>query len=163
MSEGTFTLDPAEVATDGLAAPGKQVVISYGAKPDFVAGRRAWINYRELGVTEATGRGMRAQVIHAGTSNEATGWHLHRCDMQFLFVIDGAINIAFSPDRIVRLGKGDSIMIPGGTIHMELGAPEGVEVLEVTIPADIGTEAVASPWGDAEVDFTKARRLEMAA
>lgn len=152
MSEGTFIVGAGELATDRQSA-GREVVVSLADKPVFAAGRRAWVKYRELGLTEATGGGMRAQVIHAGTANESTGWHLHRCDVQFLYVMSGAISIAFSPRRIIRLGAGDSIMIPGGTIHMELGAPEGVEVLEVSIPADMATENVESPWGDEEIDF----------
>ena len=155
MSTGILTLSEAQTATDGQT-PGKSVVASFGENPQFVAGRRAWVKYRELGVTQATGGAMRAQVIHAGTSNQATGWHLHRCDTQFLYVISGAIHIAFNPETIFRLQAGDSLMIPGGTVHYELGLPEGVEVLEISLPADMGTENVASPWGDADLDFSKA-------
>jgi len=134
-------------------------VLSFGSEPEFVAGRRAWIKYRELGVTEATEGAMRAQVILAGAGeNKPTGWHLHRCDMQFLYVVSGAIHIAFSPERIFRFEAGDSVMIPGGTMHMELGGADGVEVIEVSIPADMGTETCTPPWGDAEIDFANYKR-----
>ena len=116
------------------------------------------MKYRELGVTEASQGSMRAQVIHAGTDNQPTGWHFHRCDMQFLYVVEGAITIAFNPDRIIRLAPGDSIMIPGGTIHMEAGAPEGVQVIEVSIPSAMSTENVEAPWPADAIDFAKARR-----
>jgi mannose-6-phosphate isomerase-like protein (cupin superfamily) len=152
---GIFTIEKPNVATDN-ATPGKRVVVSKGNAPHFIPGRRSWVRYRELGVTEATNGEMRAQVLHAGTANESTGWHLHRCDMQFLYCIDGAITIAFSPDHIVRLEAGDSMMIPGGTIHIEPGAPEGVEILEISIPADMGTESVPNPYGDVQIDFSKA-------
>jgi len=155
--DGTYVLDRSQVAVDEPANDAN-VAISFGNKPVFTSGRRSWINYRELGVTEATGGAMRAQVIHSDADEtEPTGWHLHRCDLQFLYVVKGALYLAFSPDAIVRLGPGDSVMIPGGTIHYELGERESVEVLELTLPADIGTENVESPWGDVEIDFSKAR------
>ena len=154
----TFTLDVPEIAVDQQAA-NRQLVLSFASEPDFVAGRRAWIKYRELGVTAASKGAMRAQVILAGLGeNKPSGWHLHRCDMQFLYVVSGAIHIAFSPDRIFRFEAGDSLMIPGGTIHMELGGDEGVEVIEVSVPAEMGTENCASPWGDVNIDFSTYRR-----
>jgi len=159
LTDGTYLLDRTRVAVDKPANDAK-VAISFGDKPVFMSGRRAWINYRELGVTEATGGAMRAQVIHSDADEtEPTGWHLHRCDLQFLYVIKGALYIAFSPTDVIRLGPGDSAMIPGGTIHQEMGEKESVEVIEVTLPADIGTENVESPWGDVEIDFSKARSV----
>ena len=153
MTDPTYLLDFPEIAADQPFSD-KKVAVSYGDRPQYVLGRRAWVSYRELGVTAATGGAMRAQVIRAGEGdNKPTGWHLHRCDMQFLFGLKGAIHIAFSPDHIVRLGEGDAMMIPGGVIHMELGEPDGAEVLEVTVPAEITTENVASPWGETDVRF----------
>ena len=157
MANGTTILADQEIASD-RTGPERHVVLSSAELPEFVSGRRAWVKYRELGVTEASLGGMRAQVIHAGVSNENTGWHLHRCDMQFLYVISGAITIAFNPERIVRLEAGDAVMIPGGTPHMEMGGPEGVEVLEVSIPADMPTENVPCPFGEVDIDLSKARR-----
>lgn len=157
MANGISILDDDELACDRSGAE-RHVVLSSGELPEFVSGRRAWVKYRELGVTQATQGAMRAQVIHAGVSNENTGWHLHRCDMQFLYVVAGAITIAFSPERIVRLEAGDSTMIPGGIAHMEMGGPEGVEVLEVSVPAEMATENVANPFGDVVIDFSAATR-----
>lgn len=158
MSQGTFELQPPLVATDNQTA-GKNVVISFADHPDIIAGRRSWVKYREMGVTEASGGDMRAQMLIAeAAGNETTHWHLHRCDMQFIYVKSGALHLAFSPDHVFRLEAGDSVMIPGGTVHMELGEEEGVEVLEVTIPANIGTETVENPWGDVAIDFKNYRR-----
>jgi len=159
MTDGTYLLDRSRVAVDKPANDSK-VAISFGDKPVFMSGRRSWIKYRELGVTEATDGAMRAQVINSAPENtEPTGWHLHRCDLQFLYVVQGAMYLAFSPTDVVRLSAGDSVMIPGGTIHYELGRREGVQVIEVTLPAEIGTENVESPWGDVEIDFANARSI----
>jgi len=157
LSEGTYILDRTRVAVDKPANDAK-VAVSKSDKPVFLAGRRSWVDYRELGVTEATAGAMRAQVIHVKPIEaQPTGWHLHRCDYQFIYVIKGAIFLAFSPDEVIRLGEGDSVMIPGGTIHYEMGENRYAEVFELTLPAEIETENVPNPWGDAEIDFSKAR------
>lgn len=162
MNEATYVLQPPDIAAHEPHSD-KKVAVSHGHSPLYVAGRRAWVKYRELGVTAASGGAMRAQVIRAEEGeNKPTGWHVHRCDMQFLFGLKGAIHIAFSPDHVVTLGEGDAMMIPGGVIHAELGEPTGAEVLEVTIPAEIGTENVTSPWGDEPVDFETHRRTRVA-
>ena len=153
MTDATYLLDYPEIAAQEPFSD-KKVAISFGDRPQYVTGRRAWVKYRELGVTAASGKAMRAQVIKAEEGeNQPTGWHMHRCDMQFLFGLRGAIHIAFSPDHVVTLGPGDAMMIPGGVIHQELGQPTGAEVLEVTVPAEITTENVESPWGDVQIDY----------
>lgn len=153
MSHGTYLLDQPDVAVDKPIS-GTKVAISMADDPVYFAGRRAWVKYRELGVTEASGGAMRAQVLRADHGeNKPTGWHLHRCDMQFLFGLKGELHLAFSPDHRVTLGPGDAIMIPGGVIHMEMGDPTLVEVLEISIPGDMGTENVESPWGDVDIRF----------
>jgi len=44
----------------------------------YVAGRRSFFKYRDLGVTDATGGKMRAQVTSATQGlGEPTGWHYH--------------------------------------------------------------------------------------
>lgn len=158
MTEATYLLDVPEIAAHKPFS-GKKVAISHGDRPQYVTGRRAWVKYRELGVTTATGSAMRAQVIIAEEGDDQpTGWHLHRCDMQFLFGLKGAIHIAFSPDHVITLGEGDAMMIPGGVIHQELGERSGAEILEVTVPAEITTENVESPWGDVQIKFEREAR-----
>lgn len=156
MSEGILVMESVPAGPDSGPDGRKRVVASFAERPLYVPGRRSWVKYRELGVTQASNGAMRAQVIEAGQGeNKPTGWHLHHCDMQFLYVMSGAIHIAFSPDHVVRLGPGDTIMIPGETMHMELGEPEGLSVLEISLPADMGTEACVPPWGDLEVVFDR--------
>ena len=158
MSRGTFELVPPLVATN-QQTEGRKVVISFADKPDFIPGRRSWVKYRELGVTEASGGEMRAQILMAeAEEQQTTGWHLHRCDMQFVYILKGALHMAFNPDHVFRLEAGDSVMIPGGTVHMEMGEAETVEVLEISLPADMGTENVDNPWGSTAINFKNYQR-----
>ena len=115
------------------------------ANPNYVKGRRAFFKYQELGVTEATNGRMRAQITAAeqGMSKE-TGWHYHVCEMQLVYMVKGWLDLEFE-DRIVRLHEGDTMMIPGGERHNETKTSDAFELLEVSVPADMGTVACEAP------------------
>jgi mannose-6-phosphate isomerase-like protein (cupin superfamily) len=113
----------------------------------FNAGRRAELKYRDLGVQEATKGDMRAEVMHVapGTPSHPTGWHYHTADIQLLVMLKGWVKMEF-PDRgVVILQEGDSLMIPGGTVHQELCSSDPMELLEISLPAKLGTVPVTLP------------------
>ena len=111
----------------------------------YVSGRRAFFKYRDLGVTAATHGRMRAQVTSAEQGmSKPTGWHVHKCEAQLVYMLSGWIDLEFA-DRKVRIHAGDSIMIPGNTPHNETGTSDTFELLEVSIPADMGTEPCPAP------------------
>jgi mannose-6-phosphate isomerase-like protein (cupin superfamily) len=122
-----------------------QVVVSTAADPVMVKGRRDFFTYRDLGVTAGSGGAMRAQIT-AGRDGmtRPTGWHVHLCQGQFVYLLSGWIDLEFA-DRKVRLTAGDSVYIPGNTPHNETGASENFELLEISIPADMGTRGCAAP------------------
>jgi len=106
----------------------------------YVDGRRAFFKYRELGVTEATQGRMRAQVTSAKSAmDRETGWHYHTCEMQFVYITRGWIDLEFDRGNVRRLGPGDSVMIPGGLPHQELATSDDLELVEVSVPAEMGT------------------------
>ena len=122
------------------AKPEMKVAVALKDAAQYVAGRRAFFKYRELGVTEATGGRMRAQVTSAETGlSKPTGWHYHECDMQFVYMLNGWIDLEFEDGRLVRLNAGDSVMIPGGARHQEIRTSDPFELLEVSLPAEMGT------------------------
>ena len=83
---------------------------------------------------------MRAQVTSAEQGmSKPTGWHIHKCQAQLVYMLSGWVDLEFE-DRKVRISAGDSIMIPGGTPHNETGTSDTFELLEVSVPADMGTE-----------------------
>ena len=88
----------------------------------YVPGRRSFFKYRDLGVTDATGGKMRAQVTSATQGlGEPTGWHYHVCDHQLVYMLKGWVDLEFEDGTKVRLMPGDSLMIPGGMRHNETG------------------------------------------
>ena len=55
----------------------------------------------------------------------------------------------FEDGRLVKLGAGDSVMIPGGERHQETRTSESMRLLEVSLPAEMGTVPCDSPAGAA--------------
>jgi len=123
------------------------VAVSSADSPEYVAGRRAFFKYRDLGVTAATHGKIRAQVTKAEQGmSKPTGWHVHKCEAQFVYMLSGWVDLVFA-DRKVRLKAGDSMLIPGDTPHNETGTSDTFELLELSLPADMGTEPCAAPPG----------------
>jgi quercetin dioxygenase-like cupin family protein len=113
---------------------------------NYVPGRRDWMKYRELGVSVASGGQIRAQVTSSSQGlSDPTGWHYHVCEGQFVYVLSGWADLEFSGGDVVRIESGDSIYIPGGTPHNEVATSDTFELLEVSVPADMGTETCEAP------------------
>jgi quercetin dioxygenase-like cupin family protein len=124
-----------------------KVAVASKDNANYVAGRRAFFKYRDLGVTEGTNGFMRAQVTSAEQGmSKPTGWHIHKCQAQLVYMLSGWIDLEFE-DRKVRIKAGDSLMIPGNTPHNETGTSDTFELLEVSVPSDMGTEPCDAPAG----------------
>jgi len=115
---------------------------------NYVSGRRAFFKYRNLGVTDATYGKMRAQVTSATQGmGEPTGWHYHVCGQQFVYMLKGWVDLEFEDGTKVHLMPGDSLMIPGGMRHNETATADELELLEISIPAEMRTVACDPPAG----------------
>ncbi len=125
-----------------------KLAISRKANPVYKEGRRVFFKYRDLGVAEATGGAMRAQVMEALTGmTEPTGWHVHHCQAQFVYVLKGWVDLEFEDGTRTRLEAGDSVMIPGEMRHNEFGTSDDVEILELSVPGPMGTTPCDPPAG----------------
>lgn len=131
----------------GETTSGK-LAYSSAKDPVFKPGRRDFFKYRELGVTEATGGKMRAQVTSATQGlGRPTGWHYHVCEHQLVFMLKGWVDLEFEDGTKVRLNPGDSLMIPGGMRHNETATADELELLEVSVPAEMKTVVCDPPAG----------------
>ena len=109
-------------------------------KPVMTAGRRDFFAYRDLAIKEASGGTMRGQVMKAKTGmTQPTGWHYHTCDGQFVYVLNGWVELEFEANDTLRLEPGDSVYIPGGLVHNELRTSDDLEILEISVPGELGT------------------------
>ncbi len=142
MSTGSAALADKPAASE--AADG--VVIARKDQATYVAGRRDWMKYRELGVTEASDGRIRAQVTSTTQGlSEPTGWHVHLCEGQIVYMLSGWVDLEFAGGRVERIGAGDSVYIPGNTPHNEIASSDAFELLEISVPADMGTEPCDPP------------------
>src|SRR5712671_4977018 len=142
MTIETTTLNEAAAA----APPAMKVAVTSAKAPDYIAGRRSFFKYRDLGVTAASNGWMRAQLTTALTGmTQPTGWHYHVCEGQFVYTLKGWVELEFEDGTNCRLEAGDSVFIPGGMPHQENRTSDDLEILEVSVPADMGTVAVDPP------------------
>jgi len=120
--------------------PGTKLGHSTAKHPVMVEGRRDFFTYRDLAVKDASGGQMRAQLTKAKTGmTQPTGWHYHVCEHQFVYALKGWVELEFEGGEMCRLEPGDSIYIPGGLKHNELRTSDDLEILEVSLPGEIGT------------------------
>lgn len=111
------------------------------------AGRREFLRYRDVGLAAATGDRFRMLGMQASGRNEETGWHYHVCDVQFVYVLRGWVELEFEGGRTEKLVAGSFASIPGGMLHNEKNLSDDLEVLEICSPAAMGTIAVDPPQG----------------
>jgi uncharacterized cupin superfamily protein len=120
--------------------PTMKLAVTSAKNPDYVEGRRSFFKYRDLGVQKATDGWMRAQVMSAITGmTQPTGWHYHVCEGQFVYALKGFVELEFEDGTNCRLEAGDSCFIPGGMKHNELRTSDDVEIIEICLPANMGT------------------------
>jgi len=124
----------------------ERIVIARKEQANYVVGRREWMKYRELGVSKGSNGRIRAQVTSASKAlSEPTGWHTHLCEGQFVYMLTGWIDLEFAGNRVERLEAGDSVYIPGNTPHNEIATSDSFELVEISVPADMGTKPCAPP------------------
>ena len=123
-----------------ITKPAAKLGYSSAKKPIMTQGRRDFFSYRDLALKDASGGQMRGQIMKAITGmTEPTGWHYHTCDGQFVYLLNGWVELEFEGSETIRLERGDSVFIPGGMPHNELRTSDDVEVLEVSVPGELGT------------------------
>ncbi len=123
--------------------PKQRVAVSHHREEDFKAdGLRAYAQYRDLGIAEATGGLARAHVIRLqGPCNptEVSKLHYHDVEFQMVYVLKGWVKSYMD-------GQGETLMLQGSCWtqpprirHMILDYSDDVELLEVILPADFKT------------------------
>ena len=125
---------------------GRDYAVARKSDPNIVKGRRDYFKYVDLGVTDASQGHMRVQKTSATAGlSEPTGWHYHKCEGQFVYMLEGWLELEFADGETVRLEEGDSVYIPGFAPHNEIRTSDAFELLEFSVPAEMGTEVCDPP------------------
>jgi mannose-6-phosphate isomerase-like protein (cupin superfamily) len=106
----------------------------------YQTGLRSFMEYRDLGIAEATHGKMRAHVIRvkqdASTHDlHTTGLHKHECDFQMYYVLKGSIKFVYEGQGERTFQAGDCVLQPPSIVHNELECSDDLEVLEIYSPA----------------------------
>ena len=122
---------------------------SYAKDAVYKTGLRDFMEYRDLGIADATHGRFRAHVIrikpeHTGDQDlHTTGLHQHRCDFQMFYVLKGWIKLVYDgQEGELTFRAGDCVLQPAGIVHNEIACSDDVEVLEIYSPAIHETAAV---------------------
>lgn len=127
-----------------LPAAEMRFAVSHARDASFRAeGLRGFFEYRDLGIREATGGRVNAHVIRARSgdpSHGGSGWHRHALDFQMVYVLKGWVRFAYDGVGEVLLEAGSCVHQPPGIRHAEIAHSDDLEMLEITLPAEFGTE-----------------------
>ncbi len=120
---------------------------SYAKDANWNRGLRDWVEYRDLGISAATGGQIHAHVVRIKADSRrdhaTTGLHRHLCDFQMNFCLKGWVKFVYEGhDGVFRFEAGDSWLQPAGIVHNEIEMSDDFEVLEIYSPAIHDTVAV---------------------
>jgi quercetin dioxygenase-like cupin family protein len=101
---------------------------------------RAGMEYRDL-VPSRLGGAMIASHIRVPDGPVPDMVHFHKVGFQLIFCIKGAVDVVYEDQGGPRrLGAGDCFIQPPAIRHRVLSAADGIEVIEIGVPAEHITE-----------------------
>lgn len=129
---------------------------NYAKDAVYKTGLRDFMEYRDLGISDATHGQFHAHHIRVKKDREGdqdmhtTGAHQHLLDFQMFYVIKGWIKFVYEgQEGDLTFHAGDCVLQPAAIKHNELACSEDLEVLEIYSPAIHETRAVAAVPGHA--------------
>jgi len=123
-----------------------RTIVRHAEGRDFTRGLRAFFEYGDHGIAEATQGGFAAPVIRAIPGEHATPqWHLHELDFQLVWIVKGWVRFEYEDIGEVTLTAGTSVLQPPRIRHRELAHSDDLELVEITAPAKFETRLVDAP------------------
>ena len=123
---------------------------NYAKDAVYQQGLRDFMEYRDLGIADATHGKFRAHVIRVkedekGTDHDmhTTGAHQHMVDFQMFYVLKGWIKFIYEDQPgEMTFTQGDCVLQPAQIKHNEIACSDDLEVLEIYSPAVHETHSV---------------------
>lgn len=108
-------------------------------------GLRDFFLYRDLGIADATGGRVVAQLVRANAPpTTGTGWHRHVADFHIVLMLRGWAKFMYE-DKETLVSAGDCVHQRPGIVHYLFDYSPDMEYLEICSPADFGTVDAAAP------------------
>jgi hypothetical protein len=130
------------------ARPKQLVATSHHREEDFKAdGLRAYAQYRDLGIADATHGLARAHVIRLiGPCNpeEVSKLHFHDVEFQMVYVLKGWVKAYMDGVGETTYHQNACWTQPPKIRHLIMDYSDDVELLEVILPADFKTTELAA-------------------
>ncbi len=125
------------------ARPKQRIAISHHREEDFKAdGLRAYAQYRDLGIADASHGLAQAHVIRLiGPCNpaEVSKLHYHDVEFQMVYVLKGWVKTYMEGQGETLMQEGSAWTQPPRIKHLILDYSDDVELLEVILPAEFKT------------------------
>ena len=130
------------------ARPKQRIAISHYRDEDFKAdGLRAYAQYRDLGIADATHGLAQAHVIRLiGPCNraEVSKLHFHDVEFQMVYVLKGWVKTYMEGQGETLMKEGSAWTQPPRIKHLIMDYSDDVELLEVILPAEFKTVELAT-------------------
>ena len=108
-------------------------------------GLRDFFLYRDLGIAQATGGKVLAQLVKANHAPEqGTGWHRHEADFHIVIMLKGWARFMYG-DKETLVAAGDCVHQAPGIVHYLFDYSEDMEYIEIVSPADFKSIEVEGP------------------
>ena len=118
-------------------------------------GLRSCFEYRDLGISAATGGRAMAHVIRAKPGGHAGfGWHKHNLDFQMYYVLRGWVRFDYEGVGEVTAEAGSCVHQPPGIRHAEVAHSDDLELIEITLPGEFETVETEAPVSADKVPVT---------
>ena len=130
------------------ARPKQRIAISHHREEDFKAdGLRAYAQYRDLGIAEASHGLAQAHVIRLiGPCNpaEVSKLHFHDVEFQMVYVLKGWVKAWMDGVGETTYQQNACWTQPPKIRHLIMDYSDDVELLEVILPADFETKELTA-------------------
>jgi mannose-6-phosphate isomerase-like protein (cupin superfamily) len=115
---------------------------------DWTEGLRDIFEYRDLGIKGGTKGDYVAHIVKANgkkSADEVQQWHVHDCNFQFVYVLEGWAVFEYEGQGVRKIQKGDCILQTPNLKHREIECSDDLEILEIVAPANFETHVVEAP------------------
>jgi len=145
---------PKAATNTPVSGEGYRFSASYVKDAKWDPGLRDFFEYRDLGVTAATGGEFKAHILRVKDGGDpgdlhTTGLHIHGLGFQMIYILKGWIKFVYHVDEdgetreeVHTFGPGDCCLQPPSILHNELECSDDLELIEITSPASYETVAV---------------------